>query len=183
MKRILNRCCYTPIECLTNGGKYEICNEPYPVYTAHIDILISDCRNLQTFIDDVLQVKRINPNCCVYVICDEYKADLILSIFPFVEFVSVKSARSINGILEVEKSNTKEDKANLTNREMELLSYVSFGLSQHEISELMGNSERSVRRIQTSILQKTGLKNARQLSVFALAKRYVVESSYKTSNC
>ena len=63
----------------------------------------------------------------------------------------------------------------LSQRELEIVSYVASGMSNRNIGEVLELSENTVRNHLRSILDKLGLKNRVQVATFAL-KRGITKS-------
>ncbi len=61
----------------------------------------------------------------------------------------------------------------LSEREMEVLSYVTKGMSNKEIAGLMGISHQTVKNHVTSILRKLGVEDRTQAAIFALRHGWV----------
>jgi DNA-binding NarL/FixJ family response regulator len=61
----------------------------------------------------------------------------------------------------------------LSKREMEVLSYLTRGMSNKEIANLLGISHQTVKNHVTSILRKLGVEDRTQAAVFALRRGWV----------
>jgi len=61
----------------------------------------------------------------------------------------------------------------LSKREMEVLSYLTKGMSNKEIANLLGISHQTVKNHVTSILRKLGVEDRTQAAVFALRRGWV----------
>lgn len=61
----------------------------------------------------------------------------------------------------------------LSKREMEVLSYLTRGMSNKEIASLLGISHQTVKNHVTSILRKLGVEDRTQAAVFALRRGWV----------
>jgi two-component system response regulator DegU len=61
----------------------------------------------------------------------------------------------------------------LSKREMEVLSYLTKGMSNKEIANLLGISHQTVKNHVTSILRKLGVEDRTQAAVFALKRGWV----------
>ena len=65
-------------------------------------------------------------------------------------------------------SSRKRKEIRFTEKEKRTLSELPYGLSAKELSQRLGISERSVRRMKERLMRKTGLVSSEQLLVYAL---------------
>jgi DNA-binding NarL/FixJ family response regulator len=70
----------------------------------------------------------------------------------------------------------------LSNREMEVLSYVTRGLSNKEIASLLGISHQTVKNHVTAILRKLGVEDRTQAALYALRRGWVRLYQQTTEN-
>ena len=61
----------------------------------------------------------------------------------------------------------------LSSREMEVLSYVTRGMSNKEIALLLGISQQTVKNHVTSVLRKLGVEDRTQAAIFAISRGWV----------
>jgi DNA-binding NarL/FixJ family response regulator len=61
----------------------------------------------------------------------------------------------------------------LSSREMEVLSYVTKGLSNKEIATMLGISHQTVKNHVTAILRKLGVEDRTQAAIYALRRGWV----------
>jgi DNA-binding NarL/FixJ family response regulator len=61
----------------------------------------------------------------------------------------------------------------LSTREMEVLAYITGGLSNKEIARLLGISHQTVKNHVTAILRKLGVEDRTQAAIYALRRGWV----------
>jgi DNA-binding NarL/FixJ family response regulator len=76
-------------------------------------------------------------------------------------------------LLNVIRESTLADPVKLSRREKEILSLISTGLSNQEISAVLNISQRTVERHRTHLLEKTGSKNSIRLIIYALKNKLI----------
>ncbi|NBC81750.1 MAG: response regulator [Bacteroidetes bacterium] len=77
-------------------------------------------------------------------------------------------------LLRLIKNKPEENTVSLTTREKEVLQLICSGFSNHQISEKLFISQRTVERHRASLLEKTDAKNSISLVVYAI-KNHLVE--------
>jgi DNA-binding NarL/FixJ family response regulator len=76
-------------------------------------------------------------------------------------------------LLNIIRKDAQPNQVNLTRREKEILTLLSQGHSNLEISSLLNISQRTVERHRTILLEKTGSRNSISLIVFALKNKLI----------
>jgi len=76
-------------------------------------------------------------------------------------------------LLSIIRKETPQIQVNLSNREKEVLLLISKGLSTREIASILNISQRTVERHRTTLLDKTGTRNAVSLVIFALKNKMI----------
>lgn len=76
-------------------------------------------------------------------------------------------------LLSIIRKESPQSRVNLTGREKEVLLLISKGLSTQEISSILNISQRTVERHRTTLLDKTGTRNAVSLVIFALKNNLI----------
>lgn len=76
-------------------------------------------------------------------------------------------------LLSIIHKDTPQNLVSLSPREKEVLLLISKGLSTREISSLLNISQRTVERHRTTLLEKTGTRNAVSLIIFALKNNLI----------
>jgi len=76
-------------------------------------------------------------------------------------------------LLNIIKESTLADAIKLSRREKEILTLISQGLSNQEISSVLNLSQRTVERHRTHLLEKTGSKNSIRLIIYALKNNLI----------
>jgi DNA-binding NarL/FixJ family response regulator len=76
-------------------------------------------------------------------------------------------------LLTIIRDNTQNQTIKLSQREREILSLISHGLSNHEIAASLNISQRTVERHRTHLLEKTGSKNSIRLVIYALKNKLI----------
>ena len=148
--------------------------EPFPVVYSSTDILVTDARSFPVLAEDILTTHTINPECRIVVIAEEEKRKLISSLFPFVEFPMDKGILVFEGIVTGRGTySIKQGRNVYSDKEKKLMEAMSYGLEPKEIAKKLGTSERTIRRIQSQLLEKTGLENQKQLGIFAFANKWI----------
>ena len=140
--------------------------EPFPYFYRDIDVLVTDSKSFKA--------KKINSQCRIVVLAEKSKQSLLSGIFPFVEYPNLDQPLQFEGIVSGRTTYTRiVTKKSLNSKEGDVLDAMSYGLSQKEIAELLGTSIRTIRRIQERILDKTGLDNTKQLSIYSVAENWI----------
>lgn len=148
--------------------------EPFPFFYKEIDILVTDSRSLKIMAEDIIQARIINPECRIIVLAEKGKESLVSSLFPNIEFPFSDVPLAFEGIITGRSTYKKSyKKISLNNKEEDLLEAMSYGMTQKDISQLLGMSQRTIRRTQTKLLQKTGLENIKQLGIYAFAENWL----------
>jgi len=76
-------------------------------------------------------------------------------------------------LLTIIRDNTQNQTIKLSQREREILSLISHGLSNVEIAANLNISQRTVERHRTHLLEKTGSKNSIRLVIYALKNKLI----------
>jgi len=76
-------------------------------------------------------------------------------------------------LLTIIRDNTQNQTIKLSQREREILSLISHGLSNQEIAASLNISQRTVERHRTHLLEKTGSKNSIRLVIYALKNKLI----------
>ena len=148
--------------------------EPFPYFYRDIDVLVTDSKSFKVLAEDIIQAKKINSQCRIVVLAEKSKQSLLSGIFPFVEYPNLDQPLQFEGIVSGRTTYTRiVKKKSLNSKEGDVLDAMSYGLSQKEIAELLGTSIRTIRRIQERILDKTGLDNTKQLSIYSVAENWI----------
>lgn len=107
-------------------------------------------------------------NTKLVIISESHKISLMKAIFSHSLVIDVKDPRINETIIKHFGSYQHEPSSNVfTEREEVFLSEFSCGITLKEMSESLGISERTVRRIKERLLKKTGLASSMQLVSFA----------------
>ena len=148
--------------------------EPFPYFYKDIDVLVTDSKSFKILAEDIIQAKRINNQCRIVVFADSTKQSLLSGVFPFIEYPDSNFPLQYEGIVTGRSTFKKQiDKKNLSSKEGDVLDAMSYGMSQKEIASMLGTSVRTIRRIQERILDKTGLENTKQLSIYSVAENWI----------
>lgn len=76
-------------------------------------------------------------------------------------------------LMTIIKHNAKNQAVKLSQREKEILTLISHGLSNQEIAASLKLSQRTVERHRTNLLDKTGSKNSIRLVIYALKNKLI----------
>jgi len=77
-------------------------------------------------------------------------------------------------LLKIIKNKTTVGSVNLSNRELEVLSYICKGHSNNEIGDILNISVRTVERHRANMLEKTNSSNSIKLVLFAIKNNIVM---------
>ena len=136
--------------------------------------MVTDSKSFKILAEDIIQAKRINNQCRIVVFADSTKQSLLSGVFPFIEYPDSNFPLQYEGIVTGRSTFKKKiDKKNLSSKEGDVLDAMSYGMSQKEIASMLGTSVRTIRRIQERILDKTGLENTKQLSIYSVAENWI----------
>ena len=139
------------------------------------DIVILSSSNLFRLVEDIVVSRRLNPVCRIVVFPLPFQENLIVSLFPFVEFV--KSPKVTLEEIYSERGTYRHDTVirRLSEREKKILTPLSYGMSDKETAEVLGVSRRTVVRTKQRVIEKKGLVSTGQLSVFSALLKWIGE--------
>ena len=104
------------------------------------------------------------PEAVLAAVVEPFRRLLVEAAFP--DAVVMDDSETIQPSLIF--SSRKRKEIRFTEKEKRTLSELPYGLSAKELSQRLGISERSVRRMKERLMRKTGLVSSEQLLVYAL---------------
>lgn len=139
------------------------------------DILILPRDNLFSIVEAVVSMRAANPIGRIVLEHGPYRENLMFALFPFVEFL--REGRIFLSSVYSGEGTYRHDYLvrALSGRETKLLEPLSYGMSDKEISLLLGISQRTVVRTKQRLIEKTGLLSTGQLSIFSAARNWISE--------
>ncbi len=139
------------------------------------DILILPRDNLFSIVETVVSMRATNPICRIVLEHGPYQENLISALFPFAEFLR-EGKVLLSSVYSGEGTYRHDYQVRaLSWRETKLLDPLSYGMSDKEISLLLGISQRTVVRTKQRVIEKTGLLSSGQLSIFSAARNWISE--------
>ena len=174
MKNVIMRKRY-PFDDMPEDYRFaKVFIEPFPVIYSNTDILVTDARSFAVLAEDILTTHTINPDCRIVVISEKEKRPMIASLFPFAEFPLDRGILAFEGIVTGSGTYRIRNKCNFySDKEQKIMEAMSYGMELKDIAKKIGTSERTIRRIQNSLLEKTGLENHKQLGIYAFANKWL----------
>ena len=139
------------------------------------DIVILSSSNLFRLVEDIVVSRRLNPFCRIVVFPLAFQENLIVSLFPFVEFV--RSSGVTLGEIYSSSGTYRHDVLirRLSEREKKILTPLSYGMSDKETAAVLGVSRRTVVRTKQRVMEKKGLVSTGQLPVFSVLMKWIGE--------
>jgi DNA-binding NarL/FixJ family response regulator len=128
--------------------------------------------------EDYIQ-RSIQAGAFGYVLKDCPKEELVLSVKKANEgekyFAKEVSALMVNSYVNQvgDVANQKNNEVGLTKREIEIIEWISEGLSNVKIAEKLNISNRTVDTHRTNILKKTGVKNVAELVKYSIVNNII----------
>jgi DNA-binding NarL/FixJ family response regulator len=105
-----------------------------------------------------------------FVLKEAENEEFLLAVHKVAGGGSYFSQELLLGIIHKE---APQKQVNLSGREKEVLLLISKGLSTQEIAQMLNISERTVERHRTTLLDKTGSRNAVSLIIYALKNNLI----------
>lgn len=139
-----------------------------------LDILLVSGENIFLLVEDIISARSINSLSRIVVLPSPFQENMISSLFPYVEFI--RSGKVILSHIYSGDATYRHTlcQSALTKKEEKMLPSLSYGMSDKEISLVLGISRRTVVRTKQRVIEKTGLISSSQLSVFSALKCYVL---------
>ena len=143
---------------------------PKGAYFGHPAAIVLSDPSLDEIREEAEAIMYYSMGTRLIVITHSRHCYLIGKLFPGIAVIPDDSSDICTLIEKAIRHGRAHDDAppKLTETELKLLHELGYGMSNKELSERMGRSERTIRRIKESIFLKTGLISSEQLLLYTL---------------
>lgn len=123
---------------------------------------------LTSYYDDERIYAALKAGASGYILKDRHPEELLAAIRKTARGEPILNSNLIKGLLREMRSKPQSPETALTQRELEVLTWVARGTPNKEIARQIGISQATVRAHVSNILSKLGLENRSQMVLYAV---------------